>query len=123
ANEGRNFWFRPEVCPRLLRIIRPSISTKIVPECSAMSFKRSLLDRPPPARGLIRFLLKCGIISIESRISGHQIYDQIKCSSARRIAASAADAWHHYYLAWLSKTHSSQRHVWHVCTTRAAWLF
>jgi hypothetical protein len=45
ANEGRNFGCWLEVCRRQQRIIRPSIATKIVPECRPMSFNRPRLSR------------------------------------------------------------------------------
>jgi hypothetical protein len=68
SQRGSNFVVLAEVRPRQLRIIRPLISTKIVPEYSAMSFNWPRLDRPIVARDVIWFLLKCRSIAIVRRI-------------------------------------------------------
>jgi hypothetical protein len=52
-----------EVRPRQLLIIRPLITTKIVPECRAMSF-----DELRVLSGLNWILLKCRIIVIGRNI-------------------------------------------------------
>ena len=95
-----------EVRPRQLLIIRPLISTKIVPECRATSFNRLQV-----LSALNWFLLKCRIIVIGRNSFRTPTYDQVKCASARRIAASAVGARNHFYLAWLPETHPSKCHA------------